>query len=370
MGAHPFVIAVRGRYNSPGPELSVKAVMARFASHLVGGDRSSHHTIIPVGTPARSPLRQFSRFLSLSALALGLAWTALAQSPAALATDVKPPFKFIAYGDTRFMNPADAKDSDPVRRKLLVDKIASEKPAFLLVTGDVVAHGSDARQWEVFDQEAAPLRQAGVMIYPALGNHDLRGDLPVALDNYFRRFPYLERSRYYSLRAGNLLILTLDSSLDHPGGEEMQWFDHQLDTLPDGVQFVIVQLHHPPITHSHGSMFGGGHSARPPEEEMATFIESRAAKSKARFVVVAGHVHNYERYQRNDVMYVVTGGGGATPYTIPREPNDFYKDPGPTYHYCRFDVRPGKLAMHMIKLEWDGKDTRWQERDSFEIKAK
>ncbi len=316
-------------------------------------------------------MRRITHFYFLLVLLVSLALPSLAQTPAAaLKIDINPPFKFVAYGDIRFMNPADKKDSDPIRRKLLVGKIASEKPAFLLISGDLVANGSDDRQWSIFDQETAPLRNANVQIYPTLGNHDLRGDLPVALQNYFQRFPILQQSRYYSLRAGNVMILTLDSSLDHPGGEEMQWFDHQIDTLPDSVQFVIVQLHHPPLTRSHDSAFGGGHSPRPPEQEMATFIESRAAQSKARFVVVAGHVHNYERYERNGVMYVVTGGGGATPYMISREPNDAYRDPGPTYHYCRFEVSRGKLAMHMIKLEGDGKKANWQERDSFEISTK
>lgn len=316
-------------------------------------------------------MRRIPQFLFVFALLTSLASSSWAQNrTAALKIDVNPPYNFIAYGDIRFMNPANKKDSDPVRRKLLVDKIASEKPAFLLISGDLVANGSDDRQWSIFDQETAPLRNANIQIYPALGNHDLRGDLPVALQNYFQRFPLLQQSRYYSLRAGNVMILTLDSSLDHPGGEEMQWFDHQIDTLPDGIQFVVVQLHHPPLTRSHDSPLGGGHSPRAPEQEMASFIESRAAQSKAKFVVVAGHVHNYERYERNGVMYIVTGGGGATPYMIPRESNDVYKDPGPTYHYCRFEVSRSKLAMQMIKLEGDGKNANWQQRDSFEISAK
>jgi len=102
---------------------------------------------------------------------------------------------------------------------------------------------------------------------------------------------------------------------------------------------------------------------------MGQFLESRAAKSKAKFIVVAGHVHNYERYERNGVMYIVTGGGGATPYMIPRQPNDAYKDPGPTYHYCHFDVKPGHIAMHMFKLELNGNKTSWQERDTFQWDA-
>jgi Icc-related predicted phosphoesterase len=291
-------------------------------------------------------------------------------APAVLNAGVNPPFSFDAYGDIRFMNPSDTKDSDPVRRKLIVDKIAEDKPSFLLISGDLVANGGDPRQWEVLDEETTPLRKADIKIYPALGNHDLRGDLPEALSNYFERFPYLQNSRYYTVRAGNVLVVVLDSSLDQPGGEEIQWFDKQIDAVPNDVQFVVIELHHPPITRSHPGVMGGGHSARPQEEDMAKYLESLQQKSRARFVVVAGHVHNYERYEQGGVTFITTGGGGATPYMIQREPGDAYTEPGPTYHFCHFDVAPGKLSMRMEKLDWNGKEARWVVGDSFEIKAK
>lgn len=295
----------------------------------------------------------------------------LAQSgPASLDAGVKSTFSFDAYGDIRFMDPSNTKDSDPVRRKMIVEKLAEDKPAFLLISGDLVATGGDSGQWRVFDAETAPLRTAGIKIYPTLGNHDLRGDLPVALSNYFQRFPALQNSRYYSVRAGNVFVITLDSSLDQPGGDEMQWFDQQLSSLPKEVEFVVIQLHHPPLTRSRDNMAGGGHSPRAQEEAMAKFLESRQSRTKASFVVVAGHVHNYERYEQGGVMYITSGGGGATPYMIRRESGDFYTDPGPTYHYCHFDVQPGKLVMHMRKLEMEGSKPKWSERDSFELKAR
>lgn len=310
------------------------------------------------------------RCLTLLFLAL-FALGCLAQNaPASLDAGVKPPFSFDAYGDIRFMNPSDTRASDPVRRKLIVEKIAEEKPDFLLISGDLVANGGDPNQWKVFDHETAPLRDAGIKIYPALGNHDLRGDLPEALSNYFERFPYLQNSRYYTVRAGNVLIVTLDSSLDQPGGNEMQWFDKQIESLPKHVEFIVVLLHHPPVTRSHPGIAGGGHSARPEEQDMAKFIESRQAKTRARFVVVAGHVHNYERYEQGGVTFITTGGGGATPYMIKREPGDAYTDPGPTYHFCHFDVAPGKLTMRMEKLEMEGNKPKWVERDSFEMSVK
>jgi hypothetical protein len=330
------------------------------------GQSASHFQQFPfvVRFLMKSLIRLLAFLVAISALGAGQT------APASLDAGVKAPYSFVTYGDIRFMDPSNTKDSDPVRRKILVQKIADEKPSFLLITGDLVANGGAAQQWSVFDKETSPLRDASVKFYPTLGNHDLRGDLPVALDNYFKRFPDLQRSRYYSVRADNVMVLTLDSSLDHPGGEEMQWFDKQIESLPDGVQFIVVQLHHPPLTRSSDSFFGGGHSPRAPEQDMAQFLESRAAKSRARFIVVAGHVHNYERYERNGVMYIVTGGGGATPYMIPRQSNDAYRDQGPTYHYCHFDVKPGSIEMHMFKLDLNGNKPSWQDRDSFKWDAK
>src|SRR5512132_3148115 len=86
-------------------------------------------------------------FLFLSTLAVAQ------EAPAALNAEVKAPFSLVAYGDIRFMNPSNTKDSDPVRRKILVQQIANEKPALLLITGDLVANGGVAAQWSVFDKE-------------------------------------------------------------------------------------------------------------------------------------------------------------------------------------------------------------------------
>lgn len=296
-----------------------------------------------------------------------LALTATAQNaPAALDARIHPPFTFVAYGDIRFLDPTNTKDSDPVKRKQLVAQIAKEKPAFIVLTGDLVATGADRNQWAVYDRETAPLRKAGITIYPSLGNHDLRGDLQTALQNYFQRFPYLHESRWYTVRAGNVLLITLDSSMDQPRGEQMQWLNEQLDSIPSDVDFVVFNFHHPPYTHSREDMPGGGHSERAAEQSLGTMLERRQPNTRARFLVFSGHVHNYERYEHSGVTYVVTGGGGATPYEVPRESGDAYTDPGPTYHYNVVSVDRGKLSLRMMKLEGG----KFVERDSFTLTAK
>jgi Icc-related predicted phosphoesterase len=276
------------------------------------------------------------------------------------------PFTFAAYGDIRF-NDRDEKASDPVRRKAIVTAITLEHPDFVTISGDLVLTGNNVSDWNAFDRETAPLREAGIKIYPALGNHDVRGG-PDALKNYFERFPAIHNNRWYTLRYGNCLFIVSDSDTDDsPGSKQGDWIAKQLDHAPAGVDFIFVMTHHPEYTESSDGAMHGGHSARDTEKQLAGLLEARQPKMRARIIAIAGHVHNYERYQHQGVMYLVSGGGGATPYLFDRRPDDFYKETGPTYHYMTFKVDQGKLAGEMHKLEMNGDDAHWRVADKFEI---
>ena len=308
---------------------------------------------------------------ALVCLVLALAFSSVAwgQEPAALKLRVKTPFTFVAYGDLRETTPANTKDSDPVRRQALIDAIAQLKPAFILVSGDLPLRGDNPADWAQWDKETEPWRKASIPVFPALGNHDLRGDRKVALDNYFKRFPALKESRYYTVRAANVLVITLDSSMDQPDTPQMEWLDEQLNAIPSDVDFVVFDMHHPPYTKSSDTMPTGGHSERSREHNLGRHLEAIQQHTRARFLVFSGHVHNYERYQHGGVMYVVTGGGGAEAYEIPRSEDDFYRDPGPTYHYCVVSVNKRRLDFSMVKLEMRDNKATYTKRDSFTLNA-
>ena len=279
------------------------------------------------------------------------------------------PFTFVGYGDMRFTNPGNTRDSNPRMRRAEVARIAQEKPAFVLISGDLVLRGENAQDWKVFDAETAPLRSERIELFPTLGNHDVLGERR-ALANYFRRFPRLGDRRWYSVRAGNTLVFVLDSTSDDgPGSEQWRWLEQGLDTLPADVDFVLVTLHHPPVTRSTDHISGGGHSARPQEQQLALLLEKYQQRLRARIIVLAGHVHNYERYERGGVTFIVSGGGGATPYTVERASDDFYRDLGPTYHICNFTVDRGELRFQMLKLTLAPNQPRWTVGDSFVLRA-
>ena len=289
-------------------------------------------------------------------------------APVDLKLKVDVPFRFVAYGDARFHDPTDTEAANPAVRVALVQAIAGLNPAFICFTGDLVYTGYDTNDWGVWDSETAVWREKNIQVYPALGNHEFRGDEKIALANYFQRFPDLKNSRFYSLRAANTLTLVLDSSVDEVAGPQGQWLAAKLDNIPADVDFVFIMLHHPPYTSSSDDkMFGGGHAARPSEQNLAKMLEDRQARVRARFIVFSGHVHNYERHEHGGVTYLVSGGGAAQAYPIQRSPDDPFQSKQVNYHYLLVEVDRQQLRITMNRLELVNQKALWTQPDSVKI---
>jgi len=278
----------------------------------------------------------------------------------------------IAYGDMRFTDPANTEAADPVARRALVARIAAEKPNLLLLSGDVPHQGGNPDDWEIYRQETAPWREAGLEVFPALGNHEfytkVHGEECVesCLENWWNVFPRLRDRRWYSVRYGSAYILTVDSDIElTPGSEQAKWVAGQLAQLPEDVRYVFVSLHHPPMADPvKGETY---HNVRPNEAALARQLEEAAAKIKAKIIVVAGHIHNYQRFERNGVVYLVTGGGGAHPYPVERSSEDLYQDEDfPNYHYLRFVREKDGLRAEMVRMNAHG---GYEVRDRFVIEA-
>ena len=287
-----------------------------------------------------------------------------------LRLDVHTPFRFVAYGDTRFHDPKDTEPANPSVRTALVRAIADANPAFICFTGDIVYNGFDSNDWNVWDRETRAWGDKKIPVYPSLGNHDLHGDQNIALRNYFQRFPDLKNSRYYSVQAANSLILVLDSALVETGGDQGQWLADKLDHVPSDVDFVFLMFHHPPYTSSSDAKaLGGGHSARPTEQILAKMLEQRQARARFRIVVFSGHVHNYERHQHEGVTYFVSGGGGAHAYPIERAADDPFQSRQINYHYLLVEVDRQQLKVTMNRLDLTSGSAVWTQPDEVKISA-
>ena len=277
----------------------------------------------------------------------------------------------IAYGDTRFSDPQETKATNPKVRRWLVDRIAAEKPDAVLISGDLPWNGGVANDYAVYHHETEIWRSAHLLISPALGNHEFHGDEQQCLENWWHEFPDLRGRRWHAVTIGSRMVaLNLDSMssllADSP---QIAWIKGQINTLPAAVHFIFLNMHHPPVADVQ-AWPDDDHNPRPNEIAFVGFLKTVAAQHpNLHFIVCAGHIHNYERFYQDGVVYLVSGGGGAKPRPVVRQKNDLYQDPDfPNYHYVKFVLQDNSLDAEMIRVADPGAASpTWQVKDHFQV---
>lgn len=283
------------------------------------------------------------------------------------------PLRVVAYGDMRFADPAITDGTNPKVRKWLVDKIALERPQALLLTGDMPFVGDRAADWEEYRKETAPWSAEGFPVFPTIGNHEIYFDHAKGIQNYLDNFPLIERHRFYSAVVGPVEVISLDMTLPvGPHSDQMHWFSSQLEHIPDSVDFLLILYHIPWVADTQSQLV----ASLPSKDALLLrgVLEAHAGHMRAKAIVFSGHIHNYERFERHGVEYIVTGGGGAVPYPILyRGANDLYRDSGfPVYHYLTLEVKNHELHAVMWKvIDPDVPEAAMnvEARDSFVVRA-
>jgi hypothetical protein len=278
------------------------------------------------------------------------------------------PLTFVVYGDTRFTRRTAV--ANPYARQMLVGGIARESPAAVLIGGDLVYEGNSPEDYDVFRADTAEWSRQKIRVFPALGNHEFRGcpdDDNTCLENWWNTFVPLRPFRWYSVSIGtNLLALVLDSDASlRRGSEQWRWFEQQMVSADPRYQFILIVLHFPPVRDAF----------YPPmrdEKEIARYLSRQSKSLHARVVVVGSHVHNYERYQRDGVTYLVSGGGGAKPHPAIRLFGELSQlKTAVNFHYLRFRLEDGFLSGTMVRFDPTLPSAEaWSEPDRFEVNAK
>lgn len=277
----------------------------------------------------------------------------------------------VAYGDSRFTDPSVTSGTNPRVRKWLADRIADEHPQAVLLTGDTPYVGSRTNDWQVFQNETGRWRDQHVLELPATGNHEVKGDPKIGIANYLANFPDIARHRYYSALLGSVEVISLDCTLSStPSSPQGRWFAEQLNHLPPQVEFLFILDHMPWMADRQSQIFVG--IPVPQALERRNILEARLDKIHAKIVVFNGHIHNYERFERRGVEYVVSGGGGAEPYPVLfRGRADLYQDTGfPVYNYVTVDIANHQLHAVMWKVKNPAAATlSVEQKDEFTIRA-
>jgi len=240
-------------------------------------------------------------------------------------------FRFLAVGDT---GSGVAFQQDVTNQMVAYHKAHPVK--LVLHLGDIIyPYGEiDAYGESRYLKFYRPLMTDGVAFKTVLGNHDvIKGHVANLLKFY--KMP----GRYYAFKEGNVAFFAVDTNiLDDKA--QLAWLTHALaDSQADKtVHWRIVFGHHPVFsTGAHG-------------KELHTEVKTLKPLFEQYGVdlYLAGHDHDYERFNPvNGVEYVVSGGGGAylRPFKLP-ENNTAVRQS--VHHFLAFTVDNHTLALEAI----------------------
>ncbi|GAB6189983.1 hypothetical protein JCM30566_17250 [Marinitoga arctica] len=199
--------------------------------------------------------------------------------------------KIIVYGDTRYYDK---------QHRMVIEKIIKESPEFIINVGDMVENGNDIRYWNNFFNV---IKGLNAFYYPVLGNHERNSqtyyeafDLPKG-DGDFNK-------RWYSFSYGNYHFIILDSIISLNSemfNEETQWLINDLKKNKEKYSFIF--FHYPFWNNS-------SYTWRKQNTQLEKLWRPIFEKYNVK-VVFNGHVHGYERFEKNGITYITTGGGGA-----------------------------------------------------------
>ena len=155
--------------------------------------------------------------------------------------DAGAPLTFLVYGDDR---------SDDAAHASVVRAMAAAPSDFLVNTGDMVADGASAANWQTFFDIEKPLLHERAL-FPAIGNHELYDD--AAGTNFARYFGFPDESGvmrpYGTVRFGSARFFFLNGMDDWASGAERQWLERALSRGRRRGRARVALRRRPPRAH-------------------------------------------------------------------------------------------------------------------------
>jgi len=230
---------------------------------------------------------------------------------------------FLAWGDCRTYYERLARMSALAARDL---------PDFSVHTGDLVDEGTVPEDWDRFFEAAAPLLRTGAL-WPAMGNHEYDAKL------YRELFVLPEPKRYYTFTAGPAQFFVLDADWNgRRDPAQTAWLQAALSACTARFRFVVL---HQPVVSCPCDDFS-------PETSVYHLFGRLIEQGKVA-AVFQGHNHNYQRAERNGVLYITTGGAGAPLYPI-GDLTPETKFARVVNHYVRVRLHERTMALEAVDL--------------------
>ena len=201
----------------------------------------------------------------------------------------------------------------------LLDSINSRLPLATVILGDMVVSGR-AYHYYRFRQQLGRLR---TLLYPVLGNHDLKHAGRDFFTNIFG-------PTYYSSCLGLNTFLFLDNAAGSIDSQQMEWLETQLKNNQGNRLYVF--MHQPLFDPRPGQSYAMSDRAQ------AKKLQELFTRAKVT-AVFTSHLHGYYSAVQDEIHYYITGGGGSTLTS----PQDYY-------HYLLLHIDHDQFNIEIVKI--------------------
>nr|MBA2744609.1 metallophosphoesterase [Flavisolibacter sp.] len=212
----------------------------------------------------------------------------------------------------------------------------------------VVNLGYSDRQWKPMDGYIKKLRDEGIAVHAALGNHEVMGKAKTGERKFQQRFPNHVKTGFVEI-LDSVAVVMLNSNFGKlskkEDDEQIAWYKKTLAELDadSSILFIISGCHHSPYTNS--KIVGASKDVQ--DRFVKPFIQS--AKSR---LFLSGHCHGFEHYKMEGKDFMVIGGGGGLhqPLKTAGSFDDLAKDYKPMFHYITVERKGKELDVKSFKL--------------------
>ncbi|MCY7420275.1 MAG: metallophosphoesterase [Chitinophagaceae bacterium] len=236
--------------------------------------------------------------------------------------------------------------------KKIFNDISDRKPAVVYILGDVVSLGYSNKNWKPMDVYLDSLRNKGIMVHAALGNHEVLLFAKKGQKNFQQRFPdHIKTGYIHTL--DSVAVVLLNSNFNKLGSEEnttqIEWYRQTLEKLDadPSILFIITGCHHSPYSNSKVA-----HSSKPVQQK---FVTSFLLSKKSR-LFLSGHAHGFEHFRQQGKDFFVIGGGGGLHQPLKKGKHalaDLSANYKPLFHYLSIHRHADTLQVTSVFLKPD-----------------
>jgi len=232
----------------------------------------------------------------------------------------------------QFLDVGDSQNQ-PVEAKMMSDVMSRLPMDMVTFTGDICNTATVYNEWYHWFNSYSSVNKNSVLM-PILGNHERNNSL------YYDLFALPGKEEYYSFNLGPVhfaSLHTLWNGAPNNLPEQAQWLISDLENHQE-YNWTIILMHIPPFASS--VRYHNGEFDMINETFVPIFEQYEVD------VVFTGHEHLYERLEKNNVTYIISGGGGSKlinifPVYIINESVYIEK----TYNFLYVDVYENKLSV-------------------------